>query len=84
MVGVPAAREQVRMYVGNADVGTGLGTAAARTFCDSLSVVPVAVSSASSASGTSPSRLDRKRLMRILRIPGPFRCGFSMRILRGS
>jgi len=46
MVGVPAAREQVRMYVGNADVGTGLGTAAARTFGVSLSVVPVAVSSA--------------------------------------
>jgi len=36
IVGVPAAREQVRMYGDNADVGTGLGTAAARTFCVSL------------------------------------------------
>jgi len=45
VVGVPAAQEQVRMYGGNADVGTGLGIAAARTCCVSLSVVLVAVSS---------------------------------------
>jgi len=50
VVGVPVAREQVCMYGGNADVGTGLRTAAARTCCVSLSVVPVAVSSAWHAS----------------------------------
>ena len=39
---------------------------------------------ASSPSCSSSSRLDRNTLMRILRVLDPFRCGFSIRISRGS